>query len=321
MSLPRANRTAWVGLLSGVVCALAAEPAAAQEPLARVTRGTSQCPAPEAVDVEFFELVPPDRLHELSAGADVEVIDLGDGFRVDVKKASGEVESRTHSDPERDCEARSRFAALFMALTLMPPEVRKDPLREQYHAETKVSAPPPEPEPEPVPDLARIELSAVIEYAPAVLGAPKLLSPGGELRVALGRGPVAGTLAIGYLPKSDFALGPFEGQSTRLPASAGVRLKSDTGRLELALDLGVLVGLERLEGKSSLVVREETTVEVGARSGVVLSYRALPALSPFVGVCASVVPFPREIAFLPRGVVGNTPHLWLGASAGLALSL
>jgi hypothetical protein len=57
------------------------------------------------------------------------------------------------------------------------------------------------------------------------------------------------------------------------------------------------------------------------RLGGLVAYKAGAGLLPFFGLSAAVVPAPREIATLPQGIVGNTPHGWLGASLGLALSL
>jgi hypothetical protein len=287
----------------------------------RFTSGTGECPNPANVENEVLTIVPPDKHDLFGQGVRVEVTDLGDSFRVEIYKDDVEVGAKDYEDAERDCEKRSRFAAVFAALTLMPPELRKDPLKDQYHAPIAVKPPEPEPEPPPKPDLVRIELSAMVDWSPPILGAPQIVSPGGELRVALGRGALSGTLAVGYMLEAPFALGDTEGRIARMPASAGLRLRTVSESWEVSLDLGGLVTLERVEGTSLRLSERHTVVEAGVRTGAVLAYKAGGGILPFLGLSASLVPVPRDLATLPLGAFANTPYLGLGANAGLALSL
>src|SRR5688572_16775150 len=98
---------------------LGARSAPAQTEAPRLSSGESQCPSPDAVDGEVLKLVPPDKQQGVAGGVTVEIIDLGDSFRIEIERDGVEVGARTHSDPDRDCDKRGRFAALFVALTLM----------------------------------------------------------------------------------------------------------------------------------------------------------------------------------------------------------
>jgi hypothetical protein len=304
-----------------VLCLALAREASASLPEQRFTSGTSECPTPAYVEQEVLTIVPADKHDLFGQGVRVEVIDQGASFRVVIYKDDVEVGAKDYEDAERDCDKRGRFAAVFAALTLMPPELHKDPLKDQYHAPIAVKPPEPEPEPPPKPDLVRIELSALIEWSPAILGAPQIVSPGGELRVALGRGTLSGTLAVGYMPEMPFELGELTGAIARMPASAGLRLRTVSESWETSFDLGALVVLERIEGESLRISGRHTVVEAGVRGGLIAAYKAGGGFLPFAGLGASFVPVPRDLATLPTGVFGNTPYLGLGLSLGLALSL
>jgi hypothetical protein len=287
----------------------------------RFTSGTSECPTPTLVEEEVLTMVPSDKHDLFGQGVRVEVIDQGASFRVQIYKDDVEVGAKDYEDADRDCAKRGRFAAVFAVLTLMPPELHKDPLKDQHHEPITVKPPEPEPEPPPKPDLVRIELSAMVGWAPPILGAPQLVSPGGELRVALGRDTLSGTLAVGYTLEMPFEIGELEGGFARMPASAGLRLRTVSESWEVSFDIGVLVALERIEGKSLRTRVRHTFVEAGVRSGLILAYKAGGGILPFVGFSSALVPVPRDLATLPTGVFGNTPYLGLEGSVGLALSL
>ena len=70
-------------------------------------------------------LVPRGALGALPRSASVDVADLGETYRVRLTTGNNQ-RVRVYRDLARDCEQRARFAAVFVVLTLMPPELLID---------------------------------------------------------------------------------------------------------------------------------------------------------------------------------------------------
>jgi hypothetical protein len=169
--------------------------------------------------------------------------------------------------------------------------------------------------------LAHIELGALFGYAPPILKASTLTTFGGELRVALGRGPIAGTFSIAYASRSKFELEGVHGDLSQLPASVGLRLGSDLGSWGLAADLGLLAVLQRARATDLAVSDTHTALDLGVRGGLLVESPVGTGFAPFVGAYFWLFPGPREISALPQGVLGNLPYLWIGGTAGVSLGL
>jgi hypothetical protein len=151
------------------------------------------CPTSETIWAAMALLVPQGALEALPRSAEVEVSDLGDTYRV--RLVAGGVERvRVYRDVGRDCEQRARFAAVFIVLTLMPPELLIDtapkppppaaapPEPSEPPHPTARSAPvvaPPEPI-EPRWRRFRLEVGALWDHAPALRSAPTIDSVGGS---------------------------------------------------------------------------------------------------------------------------------------------
>ena len=293
------------------------------------TFGSSECPAPDAVERELVSLVPPERRALLEQGVRIDVEDLGESYRVAVSNGSTSVQ-KSYSDPARDCVGRARFAAVFAVLTLMPPELGPD---------LQTAPPPPAPTPPhvvpptqpvhappPQPSLARaqlvhLELGALFGYAPAFAAAPELTTFGGELRVAFGRATLASTLSVAYTTRARFELDGVHGDVAQLPVAAGVRLRSDLGAWSLAADLGLLAVLQRVRGADLFASRSQSSLELGARAGLLAQPRLSHHLAPFLGAFVELVPAPRDVLAEPEGVVGNLPYFWVGGTVGVSLGL
>jgi hypothetical protein len=63
--------------------------------------------------------VPSEAAQLIAAKPRVEIVDLGERYRVRVATDKGMLE-RTYTDPARDCEKRIRFAAEFIVVSLLP---------------------------------------------------------------------------------------------------------------------------------------------------------------------------------------------------------
>jgi len=295
-------------------------------PSAPFVLGSVECPDPETVQQAVLSLIPPERQGLLAQGVRVELEDLGDSYRVTVWKEGASVK-KSYSDPARDCDGRARFAAVFAVLTLMPPELGTEPsVKPQPEP---VPPPAPRPTPAPVPlagraeraPLTHFELSALYASAPAILEAPSMHSFGAELRVALGRGALAGTLAVAYTSRARFDLNGVQGEVTRVPFSVGARLRSDFEPWSMTADLGLSLALQRVRATNLLSEHTHDSVEVGVRAGVQVARQFGPHFAPFVGAFVWLTPVPSEISALPQAVIGNLPYLWLGAAAGVSFGL
>lgn len=87
--------------------------------------GTGACPPAEAVRAAIFQLTSAERRRALPPNSRVTVSDEGQTYRVTVS-GEGTAAQKSYTDPARDCARRTRFAAVFAILTLMPPELEED---------------------------------------------------------------------------------------------------------------------------------------------------------------------------------------------------
>jgi len=318
--------------------ALRAAPALSQVPERRELSGTPppfvfgnvDCPDPKTVQQAVLSLVPAERHAVLARGVRVELEDLGESYRVTVWKDGTSVK-KNYSDPARECDGRARFAAVFTVLTLMPPELGQEKLVEP--APEPKPAPPvakparvDEPKPAPTratepPPLTHLELSALYANAPAMLEAPNIHSFGAGLRVAIGRGALAGTLALGYLPNTQFELDGVHAELARVPLSIGARLRKDFDAWSFSGDLGLMLVAERVRATNLLTAQPQSSASFGLSAGAQLAHQFGRHFAPFLGVFVWFSPAPSELSALPQGALGNLPYLWLGGAAGVSFGL
>ena len=285
---------------------------------------TGSCPSADAIWTAMSSLVPSGALEALPRAAAVDVADAGETYRVRLT-VSNTQRVRVYRDVARDCEQRARFAAVFVVLTLMPPEL----LTETPKLPAAEPAPEPAPpEPPPLQTVAppplrrlRLELTALGDTAPAVLSSPEITGAGGELRAAIGSGRLAALFAIGLQPRTDFTVGALRAREQRIPIDAGVRWRQTQRWVEIDGEFSLVAALFRAQGLSPVVAKEATRVDLGMRGGIVLRVGPRDArVAPIVGLHAAYFPRPYDLALLPAGVVGRTPSLRFGANAGVAAS-
>jgi hypothetical protein len=145
---------------------------------------------------------------------------------------------------------------------------------------------------------------------------------GGELRIAYRLGPVSTVLGLGIEPRIDFSIDGLSGSELRVPMDIGVRVQRLAGGVELGAELSLAVAPFHADGLQSAMPRGGTRVDLGARAGATARFaRPRTRLAPFLGIHASLFPWPYELAVTPVGGLGTTPVLWLGATAGLSVSL
>jgi hypothetical protein len=289
---------------------------------------TGGCPGAETIWAAMSSLVPRGALEALPRAAVIDVADLGETYRV--RLTTGGVERvRVYRDLARDCDQRARFAAVFVVLTLMPPELLIDSPARLPEPETVVATPSAAVSPagETADDavaatrVLRLELAALGDGAPATSSAPEVASPGLELRAAIGRGSVLASIGAAVQASSTFTLGPLRARELRMPLDAGVRLRRASEWIEIGGELGVVAALFRAEGVSPVVARTATGLDLGMRAAATLRVGARAArLAPIAGVHGAYFPRPFDLSMQPNGVVGHTPTFRFGATAGVAAS-
>ncbi len=234
------EKPAWASPPEGAQPAPVPEPATPVAPVAVTVSGA--CPDSDAIWKAIASIVPAGDLDRFASTAKVEVSDLGDTYRVSVN-ANGIDRLRVYRDLAHDCDHRARFAAVFIVLTLMPPDVLLD------------ARPPPPPPPPPAPPAppppavvtaapvvarrpVRLELAFLIDLAPRP-GSPLAVALGGELRVAPGPKRVGPVGAVGIAAGSiDF--GSVSATELRVPFDLGIRFPLVTRTaFDLVADLGV----------------------------------------------------------------------------------
>ncbi|HZL20051.1 MAG TPA: hypothetical protein VFG23_20115, partial [Polyangia bacterium] len=167
-----------------------------------------------------------------------------------------------------------------------------------------------------------LELGAIVDVAPAVFEAPRMVGPGGELRVVRRFGRVAGVLAVALEPRVSFAIAGLTGRQTRVPLDLGLRLERRAGPFALGGEIGVAAAIFHADGLNTAVPQTGTRLDLGGRAGIFLRCDRWSArAAPFVGLHALLFPWPYEIAISPAGTLGSTPALWLGATLGVSTSL
>jgi hypothetical protein len=315
---------------------------AAPEPTDRLFSGASACPTPAAVRAEVETLVPRERLNARlrgagGSGATVEVIDLGVPFRV---VAAGN--TREYRDDARDCAHRARIAAVFVVLVVDPAAILKE-----VAAPPSPSSPPPGAPPAAATTMPATAIIAAAA-APATTGAAGTSRAGARVRVGLGAavegglgsgagigqlgvalrlGFGAGTLALSIgaaaLAPVDASIGGVRLRHRRIPADASVRAQGAVAigagyALQPYAELGVGVAQVQESALDLASPLTRTTIELGVHGGAGVYLAGSSRLTPFLALQGELVPVPPSVSALPRGEVGHTPSVWLGANAGVA---
>ncbi len=292
---------AHVASLAAALTTVSVRASAAADPAEDTAVG--QCPRPEAVRAALQPVVSGEGAPTATAPAPaIDVVDVGDAFRVTVNGRQ-----REYHDETRDCARRARMAAVFAAIALglpLPgePAPREPALRS------------PAPAAEPWTGTTQVAIGPAFESS--VGASAEVALVGASARVAVGAGRVKAVGGVAVLAPGDATVGALTVSHTHVPLDVGVRLVALANRWELSADAGVAGGWLRMHASGVEGAGSATVLEWGARAGVVLRYRAWQRLAPFIGAAAQLVAFPSDLYVLPRGVIGQAPRVWLSATAG-----
>jgi hypothetical protein len=320
-----------LGIGLGLLTGLASNPTSAQEPtstdVARSVMVTGDCPSQEAIWSDIRAIVAPSDLGKVTA-ARVEVSDLGATYHVRIVGDSGE-RQRTFRDVGRDCDHRARFAAVFIVVTLLPPDVLLESPPE----------PPPAPAPRPLPTPAvavvavspapssprtkrlRLELSALFDAAPAVAGSGPSTTLGGELRGLWGARRFVAVAALGFEPRASFDFGGVGVDELRVPFDVGAAWVHAWNRIAFAGEVGLAGAVVRISGTNTAIPSSGTRIDLGGRLGAAVRFgSSSSAVAPVLGIHALIFPKPYQATTTPQGDLGQLPALWLGLTAGVSFA-
>lgn len=306
----------------------------------------TECPSRDMVTIAVRGLLNQSHVEVPDLESKFEIRDHGQTYSV---TAHGR--TRDYDDEGRDCIRRARVAAVFVALTLVPPDIYapdQTSLDDVPTAATSEPAPPPPvpptrptvtapiptklPQPvrksTPLPSEARIantpdnhwqfgiELGALGTTAPR--SEQSLTALGAEMRFVLTR-PNWGIVLGGVITTGDEStLGTSTVSQKRVPFDLGLRLNWDNSWLTSALDLGPTFAVLQLQQSTPPGSPSSTTVEVGARAAAT-GLVGHSTTRPFIRGFTEFLPFTHDLAVEPRGTIGRTSRFWLGVSIGLAV--
>jgi hypothetical protein len=300
--------------------------------LAADTTSADSCPTREATLAAVDALLG----HSAIRSEDLEqvtVTDSGTSFSITVK---GRV--REYTDNARDCGQRARIAAVFVALTLAPPDIaglgedstttKPETSSNESSAAPAQTTPPPtqarSQRPASTPVLAPITEHS---YAQVELGAKIALSPiddpvrtswGAQSRFILS-GPRWGiSLGLDVPARSTFDLGTLRVQQSRYSADVTLRYHWDVAHVRTALDVGPLLSLLQLKLADVPSANRVSRWLPGLRVGAAVTWFGY-FIAPFVGADVHFLPVRIPIAVEPEGVVGYSSAIWLGVTLGVAI--
>jgi hypothetical protein len=268
---------------------------------------SAACPAPAAV-AEAVRATLGEASRDLPAALRAHVEDRGDHFVVTLGD-----QARRFEDPARRCDDRARKAAVYLALLLQPPLVP-----EPVPAPARPSAPSTRAVGGRLP-LIQLDLAGEFSATPSP-GGPAATG-GVAARLFVGARWVGGIIGIDALAPSTVNLVGTRARIFRVPIYLGARGRLVLRRLVLSLDLALSLGPIVTEGQDLPQALRETRLELGIGAQVRGEYWVTARLAPFVGFSVDGLPRPYQLTVPGVGVVGETPGIWLSATAGLAVRL
>ncbi len=260
----------------------------------------------------------------------IEVVDLGDRYIIKVKESA-----REYTDESRDCAKRARVAAVFVALTLAPPDIgildestsaTSDGANLEAAPKVPITAPVAPVAPVAVPKTRLPASSPNAWTAGAEIGAKVDIAPrndrsavdiGGQFQFIYAS-PSWGVTLGGDIPSSStLEFKPIRVQQARYTAFAGMRLLWRMREVRTSVDVCATAAMLRLRqldsAEANTVTRAEPALHLASTWALGERW-----ISPFFGVSAELVPVTIPIAVEPRGIVGHSSAVWLGLAAGVA---
>ncbi len=325
----------------------------AQNPRApAAVEASGACPAASSVVAILSTLLPPAGANGAN-GANgtnapaprpaVTVTDRGDSYVVAVGDRA-----KTYPEAARDCAARARVAAAFIALVMAPPPSNPPSPVGQASASAPAAAsgavasssaspavaPPPSGAPPPsspsIPGGTRVGPRGWLRLdANGALEVSNLGGVAGGLAIAVeaGRGFIGGRGSCGWLSNTTIDVGAANGSVDveRFLCSIGpvFRLVRGRDRFEANINAGLAFGVVTASGHGFAASYQASRLETGARLAIEAILHPGPGWGSFVPVLgfeATYYPMVYDLDVASRGVVAETPSFWAGLTVGAGWS-
>jgi hypothetical protein len=312
-----------VDRFSVLLIGLALAPAARAAPPStlRVAGAEGACPAPGQVVTVLQRLLVRTQV-TADAGTvgpnDAVIDDQGSQFRVTVAG-----QERSFVDPARGCAERAQHAAVFVALVLDPPMIAEAQPGPVVVAPAPVAPMREQPRPaSPSRTNARqweLALGGSVLVAPAVADRSTAVAGGvaawvrGKKGFHLGFG--AGVLH-GSLHFTDA-----DADAWWIPLDLAVGFTAQGAAWEMGAEIGPSASVLSIIGENLAQAHREVRLEFGGRAAVMARFWLDKKFALFMSAEGVYRPSPYALFIDPDGLVGQTPSIWLGGSAGVCASL
>lgn len=311
----------WSRIASVGICIGYATSAMAERDLAITVSGS--CPPREAVITAIESGLPDVRATDHPGQIPrVLVIDDGASYRIEIDGAT-----RTFVDSPTDCEERARTVAVVAALAIEPPPIDGGaPL--QIVPATTALAPRASTTAMVVArresaanTAVQFEVGGVLENGAGSGG--KLSSAEVALSVAVGWADRA--VVIGGAVGAPISMDIMEVHALvrRVPLDIALRNRlGNRGLLAATIEIGPRFVIQHSEHASGTHLESATRLEVGARFAARLEvWPSWTRGGAYALLEGEYVPRPSRFTLADRGVIGEMPSLWIGASLGLAIPI
>lgn len=144
---------------------------------------------------------------------------------------------------------------------------------------------------------------------------------GGSLRALVGRGVLVPALGVSYAALGHFDAGGVQGDLARGAVHAGLRARVRASAWELGAEADAVIVTSRATATNLVHPTSDSGIELGVEAALLVAVPTKILVEPFLATAVRWIPVPHGLTAIPRGEVGVLPHLWIGASAGVALRL
>jgi hypothetical protein len=326
VSHPRARRRTSSKLALAVACGLCVNGwrvrAAHSEPppALRIVGAKATCPTVRQVKSELERILPRTSITVESGPAnapEATISEQGTQFRVTIAG-----QERSFDDAARQCDERARQAAVFLALVLDPllmAELSAEPRATRTPAATPAVASRAPSEPKAKVLQWEMTLGGVVHVAPGVSGRETAVAPGLALFTRAKRGLHLALGAGFQTAKLRFDIA--EADAWWIPIDVAVGIQSRANAWEIGAEIGPSARVLSVVGVNLKEASPHVRIDLGARASAWSRFWFGEQFGVFFSAETVLRPFPHMIDIDPRGSIGQTPPLWLGASAGIAASL
>jgi hypothetical protein len=145
---------------------------------------------------------------------------------------------------------------------------------------------------------------------------------GAMIRLALGWSASWGAeLGVGLLASRIIQLDRVKAREQRFPFELGLRWRTRSTPVELAVAAGLAGAWFTTEGNELTVPDRQSRLDLGASAALQSRWPSSSRLAPFLGVRAQYFPRAYEFAVDGRGNVGSTPKFRFAGELGLSVAL